>query len=144
MYPEIIVKPRGVSPFEVELVVFEEDTYMLLSAGNFARDTRRDTGELIHEMEEFTPPAPGELLVKGNRAYAIVHDLEQEPSCRPEWVDAALDALMVHCRRKGIRSLAIQPLGCVHGTGTVDDFSARVRRRALDSEIERIWIMSGG
>lgn len=142
MCPEIVIKPRGASPFEVELVVFEEDTYMLLSAGNFARDTRRDTGGLIHEMEEFTPPAPGELVVKGNRAHAIVHDLGQEPSCRPQWVDAALDALLAHCRRERIRSLAIQPLGCVHGAGTVDEFSARLRHLARDSEIERIWIMA--
>ena len=47
---EIVLAERGSPPFPVELIAFEEDTYLVLSAGNFAREIREETSELLKEM----------------------------------------------------------------------------------------------
>jgi hypothetical protein len=140
--PQIIAGPRGRPPFEIELAVFEEDTWMVLATGNFAREARQDADALIEEMAVFSPYAPGELVVKGNRAFAIVHDLDREPSCRAAWIDAALDALFSHCRTHRIHALAIEPLGCVHGDGDAGEFADRLRAHPAAAGLARIWIMT--
>lgn len=142
--PTIETSPRDRPPFAVELTVFEEDTFLVMSAGNFARDVHDSVDELVGRMSTFEPPAPGEVVVRGNRAYAIVHDLEQKPTCRREWVDAAIENLVKHCEDNLIRAIAVQPLGCVHGDGRVDDFErALTKRLAGSTQIERVWIVTG-
>ena len=140
--PEIIIGPRRSSPFDVELTVFEEDTWLVLSAGNFARETRHPTEELVDDMASFSPHALGELIVKGNRACAIVHDLDRTPSCDDESVCHALDALFAHCQAAGLRAIAIQPLGCVYAPGRITDFIDRLRAHPRADDLDRIWVVT--
>ncbi|MCB1692947.1 MAG: hypothetical protein KDI19_09285 [Pseudomonadales bacterium] len=135
--PEIVIARHSNAPFPVEFAVFEEDTYLVLSAGNVVRETREETSSLVYEMMDFEPQSVGSLVVKGNRGYAIVHDLAREPSHDPAWVDAALAELAAWCHERGIRSLAIEPIGCVHARGDLDAFVGRVGALC----VERIWIM---
>ena len=139
--PEIVISPVGQPPFAVELMVFEEDTWMVLSAGNFARSVRQDTHAVIEEMNAFETRQPGELVIKGNRAYAIVHDLDQGAGSRVAWIDLALDRLFTHCRTTGTQCLAMQPLGCVHGEGDIDEFCARLRAHPQACNL-RIWVVA--
>ncbi len=44
---DIVLAERGCPPFPVELIAFEEDTYLVLSAGNLAREIREETSELL-------------------------------------------------------------------------------------------------
>jgi len=138
---DLVVSKKGNAPFDVELVVFEEDTFRLLSASNFVQENRHSVDDVVQEMVAFEPESPGEILVKGNRAFAIVHDLDQDPTCRPEWVDMAIRELFAYCDENDIQALAIEPLGCVHGKGNVDDFVAKVQLLASDGSLERLWVM---
>lgn len=140
--PEIAIRPHREPPFDVELTVFEEDTWMVLSAGNFARESRRSTEDLVDDMREFEPRCTGELVVKGNRAFAIVHDLDHTPSCDDTAIDAALDALFDYCRDNHIRAIAMQPLGCVHAKGSITGFVDRLRAHAGAGSVERIWVVA--
>ncbi|MDG2071457.1 MAG: hypothetical protein P8J55_06990 [Pseudomonadales bacterium] len=128
---DLVVSKKGNAPFDVELVVFEEDTFRLLSASNF-----------VQEMAAFKPEHPGEILVKGNHAYAIVHDLDQDPTCRSESVDMAIRELLAYCNDNDIEAVATEPLGCVHGKGNVDDFVAQLKLLASDGSLRRLWVMS--
>lgn len=140
--PEIVISPRGKSPFGVELAVFEEDTWRLLSPGNVAGESRQATSELIADMTEFQPAPPGQLIVKGNIAYGIVHDLDNSPSWRPEWIHEVLDQLVGYCRATGIRSIAIQPLGCIYGNDNIDAFVDELNQVPGIENLARIWVMS--
>jgi hypothetical protein len=142
MSVDIVVSKKGAPPFEVEIVVFEEDTFRLLSASNVVRETRQDAQEMITDMARFEPAMPGELIVKGNHGYAIVHDLDRDPSSKPEWIDSSVNALLSHCSTTGIRSVAIEPLGCVHGKARVADFVTRLQVLASGSGVERIWVVT--
>ena len=62
--------------------------------------------------------ALGTVLVKGRRPYrllAIVHDLDQDPTWREEWVVDALATVLQQCDTLGVRELALEPLGTKHG-----------------------------
>ena len=47
---DLVVSKKGDAPFDVELVVFEEDTFRLLSANNFVRENRKEVDEVVEEM----------------------------------------------------------------------------------------------
>ncbi len=131
---------KGQAPFPVELIVFEEDTSLVLSAGNFMRDIRQETSELVQEMSHFEPLVRGTVVRKGQRLYAIVHDLDQEPACDKQSVRQALDEIMRICIETKVRSIAIEPLGCVHGHLDRDWFLQQLEESAAASSLQRIWV----
>ena len=63
--PEIVISSSA--PFEVEVVVFEEDTWRVLSAGNQVRETRAPIESFQVEAEMQQPHKPGDVVVRGNR-----------------------------------------------------------------------------
>ena len=137
---EIVVAERGSPPFPVELIAFEEDTYLVLSAGNLARETREETLELLKEMSNFDPLNRGTVVKKGQRLYAIVHDLDLHPSCDKQIVRQALTEIMRICNEGDINSIAIEPLGCAHGQLGIDWFLRQLTEIAKTSSLRRIWV----
>lgn len=137
---EIVLAERGCPPFPVELIAFEEDTYLVLSAGNFAREIRQETSELLAEMSNFDPLGRGTVVKKGQRLYAVVHDLECQPSCDKQVVRKALLEIIRICNENEIRSIAIEPLGCVHGKLENDWFLNQLKEIAASSSLQRIWV----
>lgn len=53
----------------------------------------------------------------------------------------AVRELIAYCDDNDIQALAIEPLGCVHGKGNVDDFVAQMKRLASDGSLKRLWVM---
>ena len=137
---EIVLAERGSPPFPVELIAFEEDTYLVLSAGNFAREIREETSELLKEMSHFAPVDRGSVLKKGQRLYAVVHDLDQHPSCDKQIVRQALKEIVRICNEGDIHSIAIEPLGCMHGQLENDWFLNQLREISTTSSLRRIWV----
>jgi len=137
---EIVVAGRGSPPFPVELIAFEEDTYLVLSAGNLAREIREETSELLGEMSNFDPLDRGTVLKRGQRLYVVVHDLDHQPSCDKRIVMRALKEIVRICNEGGIHSIAIEPLGCTHGQLDNDWFLNQLKETANDSTLRRIWV----
>ena len=137
---EIVVAGRGSPPFPVELIAFEEDTYLVLSAGNLAREIREETSELLGEMSHFDPLDRGTVVKKGQRLYAVVHDLDQHPSCDKYVVRQALSEIVRICNEGDIHSIAIEPLGCIHGQLENDWFLGQLREIAVTSSLRRVWV----
>lgn len=73
---DLVVRKKGNVPFDVKLVVFGEDTFRLLSASNFVQENRQSLDDVVQEMVAFEPECSRETLFNGNRAFAIVHDLD--------------------------------------------------------------------
>ncbi|MCC7410123.1 MAG: hypothetical protein IT495_00605 [Gammaproteobacteria bacterium] len=106
------------APEDAGALVYEQDTCGVLAQHGGVRDTRASYQRLVAAMLAQRPAEPGDVIVRGRgglRLYAVVHDLETDPSWREIWIRAALDEILRIARARGLRSLVMPPLGAVHG-----------------------------
>jgi hypothetical protein len=146
----ITAAPETHPPFPVEAVVFEEDTYLVLSADWKKIESEDHPVVILTEAFGMEPEKPGTVLVyEGSplRFLAVVHDLDQEPSWREEWVRKALENAFQEAERRGIRSMALPFLGTKHGSlekrrfvGLLVDF---LKKNPFSHPL-RIWLAMPG
>lgn len=114
------VPTEGELPFEPDAVVREEDTWLVLSGDRVPEAPDGDPGELLREAADYEPQPPGTVVVREAspaELLAVVHDLDREPTtCRAEWVDEALAAVMDELHALGAETVVLPVLGAVHGT----------------------------
>ena len=130
------------APFEVEVMVYEEDTYLVLGAGNVVRETPDTSAALIEAAAMQDPFSPGDVHVKGSRWYAVVHDFDADVSLQDEHIDAALDETLRQVAEQGIAAIGLQALGSYHGTHHIQDFVDRLQQRQLPDCLQRIWVIT--
>lgn len=117
----ILVSPKSALPLQVQAVVEEEDTHLVLSADNVVRARSESLEHLTRQMVEDPPRGGGAVVVRASasgrplRFLAVVHDLDQEPSCREEWVAEALYNVFEAAEKRRVETLALPVLGSVHG-----------------------------
>ena len=102
----------------LDAVVIEEDTFLVLSAEPSLREPAESLDELERELMEFSPPTPGSVLVRGGtplELLAIVHELDQTPSWREEWIAAAIEGILDVAQHHRLQVLAMPLLGTIHG-----------------------------
>jgi len=127
--------------------VEEEDTHRVLGAYHDVTEPRQSTRKLVTEMLNDKPSFPGQVIVTGKypkRLLAIVHDLEQEPSWRVEWVNEALQEVFEIVNREGFRSIAVPILGGVHGRISAVRFMKMIRcclDRGVPPTLEQLWLI---
>lgn len=146
----ITAAPETHPPFPVEAVVFEEDTYLVLSADWKKIESEDHPVVILTEAFGMEPEEPGRIVVyEGSplRFLAVVHDLDQEPSWREEWVRKALENAFQEAERRGIRSMALPFLGTKHGSlekrrfvGLLVDF---LKKNPFSHPL-RIWLAMPG
>jgi len=115
----IVAAPKKNQPFPVDAEVFEEDTFLVLSADTAVRETHEPLIRVMTKVIETRPETPGSILVRGKRPLrilAIVHDLNEEPSWKIEWVQSALRQIFKEVESRGLKSLALPFLGTMHGS----------------------------
>lgn len=113
------VPAEGELPFEPDVVVREEDTWLVLGRDPAPEPPDGAPGELLREAADYEPRPPGTVVVReGSPAelLAVVHDLDRAPTCRAEWVDEALRAVMEELHALGAETVVLPVLGAVHGT----------------------------
>ena len=116
---EIISAPEDMHTVPTDAVAFEEDTYLVLSADRKFREPHMPLMKIMTNLIETRPELPGSVIVKGKnpaRMLAIVHDFNQEPSWREEWIKSALDGILQKADSFRFQSVAIPFLGTVHGS----------------------------
>lgn len=141
----ITAAPGNKPPFPVDAVAVEEDTNLLMSARSEIRAPAESFARLVDAMETFEPATPGTVVVRGRKPVqlmAIVHDIEQTPTWREDWVDAALSAVLFESERRRLATISLPVLGAEHGRMTTWRFAALLRlaieRRPLRN-LRRIW-----
>jgi hypothetical protein len=75
---------------------------------------------------------------------AIIHDLNQEPSWKEEWVASALDGIFQEAESCKIRSLALPLLGTLHGSLERQRFLALLQdalERRSPRHLTRLWLV---
>ena len=107
--------------------VFEEDTFLVLSTKVAVERVKKSREQLVRDTEQWISEAaiPGTVLVRGRgpfRLMAIVHDFNETPSWRKEWVAEALDGVFEHAEMLDIEALLLPLLGRVHGSLTPSEF----------------------
>lgn len=93
---DIVVAPENKPPFKTDARAYEEDTFLVLSAPVDFTEPPVSLTRLLTELRKIKPEKPGSVLVRGKsplQLLAVVHDLNQEPSWRENWVAKALEAV---------------------------------------------------
>jgi hypothetical protein len=102
---------------------------------------------VMTKVIETRPQTPGSVLVRGKRPLrllAIVHDFNQDPSWREEWIASALDRILAEAERQRLRSLALPFLGTLHGSLEKQRFVVLLRdalERNPAIHLERLWLV---
>jgi hypothetical protein len=143
----VVVAAADRPPFDVDALVFEDDTYFVLGASAEIREPTESPLRVWTELHETEAADPGDVIFRSGtppRILAVVHDLSKDPTWTEAWVAQALSASLRLARERGFRSLGLQPLGCVHGRLSPDRFPLLLRQ-ALEQTgprtLERIWLV---
>jgi len=143
----IVAAPKQSPPFPVNGLAFEEDTFLVLSADPVVRPPKESLMRVMTRVIETRPQTPGSVLVKGKRPLrllAIVHDLNQDPSWREEWIANALDRILAEAETRRLRSIALPFLGTLHGSLEKQRFVVLLRdalERNPAIHLERLWLV---
>ena len=143
----IIAAPEDMQPFPVDAIVFEEDTFLVLSAEPVLREPTDHPIKVLNDAWEAKPAEPGAVVVKATtplRLLAIVHDLNQEPTWREEWVISALVGIFRQVENRKLRSLALPLIGTKYGS--MDRTRCIVLLRAVLTGmrlqyLDRLWLV---
>lgn len=114
----IQISPQDRPPFAVNAIAVEQDTALVLDEEPILYAPSQSLNEFSSELEHLTEPLPGSVLVKHGtpkRLIAIIHDLEQDPTLRPEWVVKALHNMMRLAERQPLQAIALPLLGTRYG-----------------------------
>lgn len=114
----IQVSPQDRPPFAVNALAVEQDTAMVLGEESMVFAPDQSLNEVHSGQDQLSEPLPGSVLVKRGtpkRLYAIIHDLEQDPTIRQEWVVKALHNMMRLAERQPLHAIAMPLLGTRYG-----------------------------
>lgn len=103
---------------QVDAVVEEQDTQLLLGKSPVIMDSITSFTQLVRKMEQQAAEEPGTVIVKRTRPIrfiTIVYDIDSKPICREEWLEQALKNILEQCRKFEVRSLAMPLIGTSYG-----------------------------
>ena len=144
---DIVAAPENRPPFKVDAVVVEEDTFLVMSADRRVQDPKEPLIRIMTRVIETQPKAPGGVFVRDGsplRFLAVVHDLNEEPTWREEWIVSALEAIFKEAEQRGLRSIALPFLGTLHGSLDKARFIV-ILRSVLEkipvNHLKRLWLV---
>ena len=111
----LVVVPATRSPHPIDVRLFEEDTHMVLTVDPVMRYTEEHPIRLMTRVLETKPKRPGSVIVNNGSWYAIIHDLDAEPTCKLEWISKAYMAALRLAEKKKVQRLGLPLLGSEHG-----------------------------
>ena len=144
---QVVAAPKETPPFAVDAIVFEEDTFLVLSADPTVRDPKVPLVRIMTTLIETQPETPGRVLVRGKTPLmllAVIHDFHQEPSWKEEWIETALKGIFQESERRRLGSIAIPLLGTVHGAldkGSAVGLIGRVIGQGALQHLRRLWLI---
>lgn len=102
----------------VDAVVEEQDTNLILGKSPIILDTIESFPALVKKMEQQTREVVGNVLVKQSipiRFIAIVYDVEHTPIGKTVWIEEAIRNILAQCDKYRIKTLAMPLLGTSYG-----------------------------
>ena len=114
----IIAAPEEAPPFQVKAMVFEEDTWLVMSASPTVCEPDIHPIRLMTDVMNAEPEPVGSVVVKRGtplRLLAIVHDVNHDPSWKETWIAAALMRVFQEAEQARVSSMGLPLLGTRHG-----------------------------
>jgi len=140
--------PASRPPFSPQVIVREEDRWLVLSARVELPAVEPHPIRVMTALWEARPRAAGSVVLRRGappELLAVVHDLDATPTCREAWVEEALAAALATASRRRWRTLAMEPLGCLHGPLAPSRFAQLLHRLLVAGRgegPERLWVMA--
>jgi len=145
---EITIAPPELPPWDVDVIVEEQDTSLLLGGTHIIRDTEESYNALIGKMQRQTPLVPGQVIVRHTtpmRFIAIVYEIGRQPVSRLDWVAMALEKLLHEMETYQARNITMPLLGVTHGRCPGRDFMellCAVLPAVQADYPEKIWLVT--
>jgi hypothetical protein len=143
----IVASPKDAPPFRVDAFVFEEDTFLVMSADPVVRDPKESMVRIMSRLTEIQPAALGSVLVRGKQPLqflAVVHDFNQDPSFKEEWAASTLEGIFKASESLQLRSLALPLIGTRYGLMEAERSAALLGlalKHAALQHLSRLWLM---
>lgn len=143
----VVAAPLTCPPFDYQAIVEEQDTHLLLGRQTILDDQGKPAWYLANTLETSIPYSLGSVICKGHapqRLLAVVHDIEQEPTCRTKTVKLAYKAVMQTVKERRLESLALPLLGTVHGKLSIRDsiqLLHNIMRHGSPVSLRRLWLI---
>ena len=144
------VAPEEVSSLDLDAVVLEDDTFLVLSADPTPKATPERPVYLLKQAMQVEAEVPGTVVSKEKaplRLLAVVHDLDQDPSWKEEWISSALVEALRAAEKRKLGSMALQMLGTVHGSLDPARFPNLLEHALAEvrcEHLEKIWVVVPG
>ena len=146
---DIYIAPEDHAPFPVIALVEEQDTSLVLEPDNELRDPGDDKPLWYdsNKAELLATHQPGDVLIKSfnpMRFLAIVHDLDQTPSWKAEWIKIALSKVFAITESKSLSAIGIPVLGSQFGHFKLEQFISifvdALKKQNFEYTL-RIWLV---
>jgi len=144
----IVAAPQSPAPFEIDALAVEEDTWLVMSAEPKIAESPQHPVRLMTDLLKAQPKSVGSLVVQGRnpiRFMAIVHDVNQDPTCRQEWVQCALNEIFREAERRKLRALGLPLIGTLHGKLVTQHFAELFSQALLQASfkhLRRVWLIA--
>jgi hypothetical protein len=147
---QIVASPEDAPPFRLDAFVFEEDTFLVMSSDTTVREPKESMVRIMSRLLETQPAVPGSVLVRGKdplQFLAIVHDFNEDPSFKEEWLVSALEGVFKSSENLQLRSLALPLIGTRYGfikTERFADLLELALRSVTLQHLRRLWLIVPG
>ncbi|MEX2525006.1 MAG: macro domain-containing protein [Gammaproteobacteria bacterium] len=144
----ITVSPPDSISRSFDAIVEEQDTALVLDIEPVIRQPEENYSALVDEMIEQQPLIPGDVIVRTGRPLrflAVIHDLDQDPSCNAGSIAVALENLLRKLTEYRVHSVAMPLLGTVHGRFDDEIFMTLLYNAMLNEPLqytEHLWLIT--
>ena len=146
---EIAVAPSQFPPFPINAVIEEQDTALILGESNeIGNPGDKPAWYLANTLESQPLLTPGQVIIRDTlplRLQAIIHDLEQDPSCTELWIFQVIQQVFDIAEMRGIHALQMPLLGTKFSqvqTGQLINILLKIITRQRPAAIEKLWLVS--
>jgi hypothetical protein len=144
----IVAATENHSPFSVEAVAFEEDTWLIMSADPKVCEPGEHPIRLMTDLINTASIPIGSVLVKNGKPLkflAVVHDVDQDPTWREAWIEKALLGIFREAEHRRLEAIAMPLLGTLHGRLQPTRFIHLLDRSLKQSPLKhlrRLWLIT--
>jgi hypothetical protein len=143
----VVAAPEESPPFKVDAIAFEEDTWLVMSTEPEIAEPPEHPIRLMTDLIAAKPIPVGSVVVRGKNPLlflAIVHDVNQDPTWREEWIESALKKIFKESEQRRLQAIGLPLLGTKHGRMEKKRFILvlrRVLKQTPFKHLKRLWLM---
>jgi hypothetical protein len=144
----VVAAPETSPPFKVDAIAYEEDTWLMMSAEPQFAEPPEHPVRLMTDLIQAQPRPPGSVVVRGKsplQFLAIVHDVNQDPTWREQWVEACLKNIFKESEQRKLQAIGLPLLGTKHGRLEIKRFIFLLRgvlNRIDFKHLKHLWLVS--